>query len=376
MELSQEDSLRLHVLLRQDLKAVRIDEGRMDLYALTSEGEAKVSLNPTCREEKYVRLVKEMLSTQVLGSPGGYPIYLRRWTRMGQARADNLDRLLLLGEPEAVVAVVHASGLTDDLARHAWWAMPTADNARRMLEKPQIAAGSMGPELAAFLIEFLPFEENSRDMLDSVRLVLQPGLIDDATRQKIWHKGRQKNAYYVGFLHATPDDLPEQLPEQERCRQLTSDLTPMAEAGNECARQLKRALSPAGQTFLKVAREVMRKPRDQDVVVALFDAIGDFFADLQPYAPDADSLEEIITAVRDAKSAAQTGAVKEILRKHPELHAQMEAAIVLSRVDERLLRPVFSRTDAIGSVMRKKLEPLTTPILEQFDQLNLTGARH
>ena len=35
MQLSNEDNLRLNVLLAQDLKAVRIDESRMIVHALT-----------------------------------------------------------------------------------------------------------------------------------------------------------------------------------------------------------------------------------------------------------------------------------------------------------------------------------------------------
>jgi len=31
-----------------------------------------------------------------------------------------------------------------------------------------------------------------------------------------------------------------------------------------------------------------------------------------------------------------------------------------------VLNPVFSRTDAIGTVMRKKLKPVTDPIHEQI----------
>jgi len=44
--------------------------------------------------------------------------------------------------------------LSDELAARAWWAMPSAENARRMLEKPAVAAGNTGKELAEFLIEF------------------------------------------------------------------------------------------------------------------------------------------------------------------------------------------------------------------------------
>jgi hypothetical protein len=35
-------------------------------------------------------------------------------------------------------------------------------------------------------------------------------------------------------------------------------------------------------------------------------------------------------------------------------------------LDEAIVNPVFSRTDAIGSLMRKKLQPVTGPILEQL----------
>ncbi|WP_308873463.1 hypothetical protein [Thiothrix subterranea] len=106
MQLSNEDNLRLNVLLAQPLQAVRINESTMTVHALTERGEAKVRLNPTARDEQYLRWVRELLSMKVTGSPGGYPIFLKRWTRMGHAR-NNLDQMLLLGEPEAVAAVVY-----------------------------------------------------------------------------------------------------------------------------------------------------------------------------------------------------------------------------------------------------------------------------
>ena len=40
MELSSEDSLRLNVLINQDLQAIRIDESKMIVQALTGRGEA------------------------------------------------------------------------------------------------------------------------------------------------------------------------------------------------------------------------------------------------------------------------------------------------------------------------------------------------
>ena len=160
LELSSEDSLRLNVLLAQKPQAVRIDESRMTLYALTEKGEASVVLNPDCRDDQYLRRVRELLSMHALGSPGGYPVYITRWTRMGQEREiETLHKLLLLGEPEAVVAVAHAPGLTAELAGLAWWAMPEAENARQLLAQKQVASqqqeGQTGlaNELAVFLID-------------------------------------------------------------------------------------------------------------------------------------------------------------------------------------------------------------------------------
>ncbi|MGD8712367.1 MAG: sulfur reduction protein DsrS, partial [Thiohalophilus sp.] len=50
MELSNEDALRLNVLLNQNLQAIRIDESKMIVYGLSEKGEASVSLNPNCRD--------------------------------------------------------------------------------------------------------------------------------------------------------------------------------------------------------------------------------------------------------------------------------------------------------------------------------------
>ncbi len=57
----------------------------MIIDALTERGEAQVVLNSNCRDEKYIGLIKESISTHVLGSPIGYPVYIHRWARMGQS---------------------------------------------------------------------------------------------------------------------------------------------------------------------------------------------------------------------------------------------------------------------------------------------------
>jgi len=55
----------------------------MVVRGLSEKGESKVPLHPERRPEQYVRSVKALISGHILGSPGGYPVYLRRWTRMG-----------------------------------------------------------------------------------------------------------------------------------------------------------------------------------------------------------------------------------------------------------------------------------------------------
>ncbi len=370
MDLSNEDSLRLNVLLNQDIEAIRIDESKMIVYGLSPKGEAKVPLNPNCRDEQYIKKVKEVISSHVLGSPGGYPIFLRRWTRMGQARDDSLERLLKLGEPEAVVAVVHAAGLTDELARRAWWAMPNAENARRMLEKQAVVTGRMGPVLAEFLVEFLPFEEDPRDMIKSVELVLQPGLIDAAARDSLWSRGQRKNALLVGFLRAVPDALPVEVAAHPRWSDWQETLEGL---DNPVARQLARVLSPAGQAFVQTTTTVMRKPATQDVVVLLLEGIESYFQSVRPGPAPSVEMAELVATAREQVAAEVEGPWAAVRAALPESEPLLAAMRALSWVGVPLVNPIFARTDAIGTVMRRKIEPVTRPLLEQLALLSGGG---
>ena len=372
MELSNEDALRLNVLLNQNLQAIRIDESKMIVYGLSDKGEASISLNPNCRDEQYVKQVKELISTHVLGSPGGYPVFLRRWTRMGQTRDKSLDKLLQLGESEAVVAVVHAEGLNDELARRAWWAMPSSENARCMLRREAVVQGEMGPVLADFLLEFLPFEEEPRDIVESVRLVLQPGLMDEATREDLWSKGQRKNAYLVGFLKTLPDELPQEAVPHPRLEAVQSILDSLAEQGNTVAVLLRRTLDTPGQAFLKTAGQVMKKPANQDVVVALLEAIEQYFAPLHPGCEPCREVETILEQARrcceDPEQLPEPA--REVHAALPEEHRDLlESALVLSQMGVPVINPIFAVTDAVGSVMRRKIEPVSKPFFEHAQRL-------
>lgn len=349
--LAPEDQLRLQVLLAQDVKAIRLDEAKLLVVALTAEGEASIPLHPTVRPEKYLRLVRELLSGHALGSPGGYPVYLSRWTRHGQMEGANLGKLLLIGEPEAVVAVVHSPALTDELAAYAWWAMPTIENARLMLRREAVARGRMGKVLADFLVEHLPFlQDDHLAILDTVAVLLTSGVLDAEQRAAIWRRGRRTNTYYVPFLELAPTDLPDQ-DARPRTHPLAGELAVLASEGNAAAKILLWSFSAQGQAFLAATQEVLARPETQEVVNHLFNALGAAFrpAGADPGAP--------LAGLDTARA------------RYPALAAEWQALAALAQVSEAQLTPIFARSSAIGSLMRRKITPLVEPILAHIRTL-------
>ncbi len=358
--LSPEDALRLNVLLAKNLRAIRIDESAMAVLALLDEGEVRFQLNPTVKDEAYLKYLRAALSAHVLGSSGAYPLYLKRWMRSGQARnEDRLRKLLLLGEPEALAAVVYAENLSSELARYAWWVEPSAENARRMLESQAIADSDMGPALAEFLIEFLPFETHSCDVIDSLRLALSHHSVADEVCDDLWNKGKRNNAYLVGFLLAMPDRLPMAGQPHPDFFAIKSILNSVAER-QPTARYLLKLLSASGQKFLYTVAEALRRSSDQNTLIYLLQAIRRYFAEWMIHSANYREIEALRADSRALSSdALMPDGLADLL---PQYREQVEAMIALALINVSLLDPVFGLTDAIGSVMRKKIVPITEPI--------------
>lgn len=336
VKLAPEDELRLNVLLAGDLQAVRIDEGAGVLYGLTPRGEARITLNPVGRVEPYLMRVREVLGGHALDSPGGYPVHLRRWTRMGQYSSAKLEVLLTLGEPEAVTAVAHSPDLTDELARRTWWALPTMETARVMLVHDAVRQGAMGRVLAQHLIDHLPFEENPVDAVDTVRAVLASRLLEPDAIEQLWRKAHRRPHYLIGFLECLPDALPIQTG--------LSVGFPRIRGATPAARLLQRCFSPTGQAYLGAASLVLEKPLTHEVVYRLLDLLGAYFRDAATH----DDLIE--------------------LRDWPQACAAM---VALSALNARLADPILSRTTAVGPQMRRHLEPLFGPILIHLNALKV-----
>lgn len=363
-ELSSEDNLRLNVLMvANPVQAVRIDEGAMTLCALTENGEAKVQLHPNCRADQYISRVKEFLGGHALGSPGGYPVYLQRWTRMGQTSDRNLEALLLLGEPEAVVAVAHAPTLTDELARRAWWCQPTMEIARWMLEKDAVVQGKMGKVLADFLIEHLPFEENPDARMHTIRLVLYGKLTDEQTTARLWRMAKGVPYYFIGFLEFMPNELPADQPPRADEAEASRLLKPLAESGNTFAERFLSLLSANGQTWLKAVAEVLARPATSLVVYALLDAISRYFHAMG-YPVKSENLEEGLAQAKALASGDQdtSQALKDVLQSAPQYRQHVEAMLALSGLTSKTADPWLLRNTAVGALMRRKIEPLASPI--------------
>jgi hypothetical protein len=369
LELSSEDTLRLNVLIN-NVEAIRIEERTLTVFGLSARGEARVQLNPTGRSDQYLRAVREFLSSCALGSPSGYPVHLNRWTRMGQARDTNLAKLLMLGEPEAITAVVCAPGLTEELARRAWWVDSTSENARRMLARECVVQSDMGRTLAGYLIEHLPFESEPRVIIDTVRLVLQPGLIEPDVRQRLWEKGAAQNVYRIGFLEAEPDSLPQPLPARTDLESLRPTLTKFSASNNPFALLLLRALDSPGQTFAATCEQVLHKLSSQEAVVAVLNALSRYFLSVR--SSDQTTQDIAVILEQAASRLDASSAARELLAVIPELHPQMLAMQALAHMDEAVVTSIFAHSSASGTLMRRKIDPVIKPVLAQIASLRHT----
>ena len=337
-QLAAEDALRLAVLLAGEVHAVRIDEGALALHALTPRGEARVALHPDVRAERYLMRVREVLAGHAMGSPGGYPVHLRRWTRSGHASPKNLEALLRLGEPEAVTAVSLSAQLTDELSRRVWWAQPEDEIARSMLGHDAVRRGRMGPVLAQHLLEHLPFEGNPDAAIASVAAIAASGLLDAAARERLWRAAQNRPHYLIGWLEHEPHMLPP-----APARPLPPELAAAATAGQPVAALLTRCATTEGQAFLHALALVLDKLPTHDATFRALDVMAAWFAAARS-----------VPAVPAADRGVEAG---------------VAAAATLAAPDRAAAEAILGRTTAVGPLMRRHLAPVLQPLQRQLQVL-------
>jgi len=367
IELTSEDSLRLNVLAA-NADAIRINENTMEIVGLHGDQEMHVQLHPTGSSDRYLKEVRELLASLVLDSPGGYPVFINRWARMGQIQSDRLDCLLKIGNPDAVMAAVSSPGMNDQLARLAWWCEPQAEYARKLLSHSEVAMGQMGPVLAEHLAEHLPFETESQSVIETVRLVLQPGLIDETLKSRLWRRGESNKSYRVGFLLDASADIPEKQLQHQCSPEVEDSLGSLIESGNPYASLLRKLLASEGQTFSHAVIDIMRRPADQDVVSAAFRSVGYYFSEARNQTGQLRTLDEVRIAAMQSREQGDL-ALEQLISTLPGLQTEIGAMLFLAHVDEALLIPIFGATDAVGSVMRKKIAPISDPVTEMLKSL-------
>ena len=363
MQLADEDTLRLNVLATTAL-AIRIDEKTMCVEALTATQTHRIELKPTGNPDRYLRAVRESLSVFALGTPGGYPVFIRRWTRTGALETERLARLLRLGETEAVVAVAASPNLDDELARRAWWCLPTAEVARLMLSHRAVANGSTAPTLGKFLLDHLPFEDTSRGVIDTVKLLLCSGLLNEEETGRLRARAEDHVACRVGFLSAGPGYLGA--PKEAGCFDTGSGDNPLME------HMLQHAASAQGERFLRWADHALKKAVDMDTVVDTLNALGEYGKPIRceeaALPRSAQDLQQTVESLMGLPAhALDPDSV--LADPFPDRRNRQAALITLSLCGEPLVAPFFAKSDAVGSLMRRKLTPLLEPVFAALETL-------
>jgi hypothetical protein len=102
----------------------------------------------------------------------------------------------------------------------------------------------------------------------------------------------------------------------------------------------------------------MEKPANQDVVTLLLDILRGALSSLRPSGdPDLEWDELVKTSSESDEPDLQVA-----IDKIPKREAELRTLYLLSGVGYGIVRPIFSKTDAIGSLMRKKLQPVFEPL--------------
>ena len=341
--LSAEDTLKLNVLITTSV-AIRIDRYKLVVVGLNPQGkEQSIQLHPEGDSDAYLKEVKKLLVTQVLGAMGGYPSYLKRWSRMGQVSSSNLKSLLKLGEIEAVVAVANSQHLDDELIELTWWCATNTDEqaeiGRFLLSKDFVVQHPVGQQIAQYLLEFLPFTENIDVLIDTVNLILQADLIDEDAKLRMWQQGQRKTAFLVGFI----ERLSGALPNIDHTTAIDFNQPDLAIVSTEQA-----------QILLKTIAHILKKINQEDVLYRTLEVLGRHFQ--HPAVERANTLDGIDQQV-DQVLADQDN------------NDKLRARLLLAGVGEQLVVSYISAHGLTGSAIRKKLANVLEPIQQALKLL-------
>ena len=197
-------------------------------------------------------------------------------------------------------------------------------------------------------------------------------MIDIEARERIFRLGTHRNAYHIGFLDAVPDNLPHLLPARADYASYRDRLAALAEHGNALAAFLAKLLDAPGQTFLAVSEAQLQHPVDKYTAAALMDIIGNYFRPARCAAEPAGEIDAALKCTETLMASARDE-LKALLESVPELRGEIGAMLTLAHTSERLVTPIIAVTTASGTLLRRKLEPVVNPVLQQYALLRKTA---
>ncbi len=337
--LTDEDTLKVNVLIATSI-AIRIDMYKNVVVGLSKENkEQTVKLNPDSDSTKYIQEVQALLVSKVLGTMGGYPSYLKRWSRMGQVSSANLKSLLMIGNIEAVVAVANSNNLDSETCELVWWCATNTDHQAEvgmfLLNRDFVVKHPVGTKIADFLLEFLPFTTDILNQIDTTNLILQGSLISDSDKDKLWKQGQRKTAILVGFIERMQGRLPN------------TNNTFELKCGEP---MLDPACSLQGQILLKTIQHILNKINQEYVLYRTLEVLGQFLS--HPKIYKLETIDQLQEQSKNFIEGFEFGTTK----------TKVESLLLLAGVSELLVVGTISAHGLAGSAIRKKLSNVLTPI--------------
>lgn len=339
--ISPEDTLRLNSLIAL-CYAIRIDEYKMCVFGLDkNKKEHKMTFNPNGDNTQYLAEIRRFLSAKVLGKMGGYPTYLKRWSRLGDVSLKNLQDLLKLGDVEAVIAVANNKHLPVDILPLVWWCATNTDEqaeiGRFLLAKNVVLSHPIKSDISQFLLEFLPFmTEDINALMNTVYLLLQEDLVAEEIVEKLWQQGQGKVYFLVPFLECRAGKLPtvgtQFLPQEQGIH------------------GLEKISTKQGQLFLQTSALILKKINHEYVLYRALEALGQYCQ--HPMVKSHASIKALELEVEQVMAKLNP----------PNHQEKIYARLLLAGVSERLVVSEIARHALAGSAIRKKLVAIFTPI--------------
>ena len=134
---------------------------------------------------------------------------------------------------------------------------------------------------------------------------------------------------------------------------------------------LQHAASRQGETFLRCAHHALKKAVDMDTVVDTLNALGEYGKPLcgETVLPrSAQDLQQIVESRIDSSNTA-LDSDKPAADKSADDRDRQSALIALGLCGEPLVAPFFAKSDAVGSLMRRKLKPVLEPVFAALETL-------